>query len=212
MNAGSPLDVQGRHHLKSRAQVPERTLARVCREAGATVLQRNVAGHEHCSGSNRSPCNRSARVTNVAVLEVARAQKATKYAELLHGDRCRLVVAVSLVSLKGNFRVTKSNRNHLPTFHRKRDKIRTPRDKIKNRYSGLEKTASGQIRNVFSVFNVCYCNCFVFCRVFFQIDHVLLVARAASPWRVLSSTASWPAASTWKTDVRHGRGDRRPVV
>ena len=42
---GLPLDVQGRHRaacprsgrLKSRAQAPERTLARVCREAGATV-------------------------------------------------------------------------------------------------------------------------------------------------------------------------------
>ena len=63
-----PLDVQGRHRaacprsgrLKSRAQAPDRTLARVCCEAEChSALQRNVAGHEHCSGSNRSPCHRS---------------------------------------------------------------------------------------------------------------------------------------------------------
>ena len=173
---GSPLDVQGRHHLKSRAQV-----------------------HEHCSGSNRSPCNRSARLafhsttvsnwlrtspfgalTQPSVEHAPMPRPRTwPFCKLRVYRRPHLVVVGDGWShwSQGNFPVTKSNRNHLPTFHWKRDKARTPRDKIKNRYSGFKKkTASGQIRNVFSVVNVCYCNCFVFCRVFFWIDHVLLVA------------------------------------
>ena len=130
---GSPLDVQGRHRavcprsgrLKSRAQAPERTLARVCREAGATVrfnamlrdMNIAVAATDHraievlasglplhhgvqlavditirCAHTAESRACPNAATTNGAVLQAARAQKATKYAELLHGDRCRLVV------------------------------------------------------------------------------------------------------------------------
>ena len=130
---GLPLDVQGRHRaacprsgrLKSRAQAPERTLARVCREAGATVrfdamsrdmniavaatdfcaievlasglplhhgVQMAVDITIRCAHTAESRACPNAATMNGAVLQAARAQKATKYAELLHGDRCRLVV------------------------------------------------------------------------------------------------------------------------
>ena len=112
---GLPLDVQGRYRaacprsgrLKSRAQAPERTLARVCREAGATVLRDMniaVAATDHravevlasglirCAHTAESRACPNAGTSNGAILQAARAQKATKYAELLHGSRCRLVV------------------------------------------------------------------------------------------------------------------------
>ena len=118
---GLPLDVQGRYRaacprsgrLKSRAQAPEQTLARVCREAGATVrfnamlrdMNIAVAATDHraievlASGlplhhgvqlavDITIRCAHTAEsraTTNGAVLQAARAEKATKYAELLHG-------------------------------------------------------------------------------------------------------------------------------
>ena len=111
--------------LKSRAHAPERTLARVCREAGATVRfnamlrDMNIAmvATDHraievlasglplyhgvqlavditirCAHTAESRACPNAATTNGAVLQAARVQKATKYAEFLHGDRCRLVV------------------------------------------------------------------------------------------------------------------------
>ena len=45
--------------LTSRGQAPERTLACAAKRV-ASALQRNVAGHEHCS--NRSPRHQSGRV------------------------------------------------------------------------------------------------------------------------------------------------------
>ena len=121
---GLRLDVQGWHRaacprsgrVKSRAQALERTLARVCREAGATVrfnaMLRDMNNIEvlasglplhhgvhlavditiRCVDTAESRACPNAATTNGAVLQAARAQKATKYAELLHGDRCRLVV------------------------------------------------------------------------------------------------------------------------
>ena len=111
--------------LRTRAVAPERTLARVLREAGANVRfnfllrDMNVAVRAEdvrrievlASGlplfhgaqlavditlrsaltSNGEPRPRSARVDG-HVCERVRADKETKYAELLVGDRCRLVV------------------------------------------------------------------------------------------------------------------------
>ena len=111
--------------LRTRAAAPERTLARVLREAGATVRfncllrEMNVAVRAEderrievlASGlplfhgaqlavditlrsalaCNGEPRPGAARV-NGSVCERARADKETKYAELLEGDRCRLVV------------------------------------------------------------------------------------------------------------------------
>ena len=130
---GALLDVQGRHRaacprsgrLRSRAVGPERTLARVCREAGATVrcnvhlrdmnvavsatdmrsievLATGLPLHHGAqlavditlrtaltSASHACP---SAATIDGAVLVKARADKERKYAELVNGDRCRLVV------------------------------------------------------------------------------------------------------------------------
>ena len=60
---------RGSNHnpTSTRASAPERTLARVCREAGASVRFN-------------------------AKLMAARADKERKFFELLHGDRCKLVV------------------------------------------------------------------------------------------------------------------------
>ena len=129
---GAFLDREGRHRaacarsgrLKTRALAPERTLARVCREAGATVRYNarlrdmNLAvtaqddraievlasglplffgaqlaagyyaqGRSHSGGTAPG----AARI-NGAVCSRAREEKERKYAELLRGDRCRLVV------------------------------------------------------------------------------------------------------------------------
>ena len=130
---GDWVDSEGRHRaacphsgrLRTRAVAPERTLARVVREAGANVRfncllrDMNVAVRAEderrievlASGlplfhgaqlavditlrsaltSNGEPRPGSARVDG-HVCERARADKETKYAELLAGDRCRLVV------------------------------------------------------------------------------------------------------------------------
>ena len=45
-----------------------------------------------CAHTAQSRACPNAATTNGAVLQAASAEKATKYAELLHGDRCRLVV------------------------------------------------------------------------------------------------------------------------
>ena len=130
---GTALDTFGRHRaacphsgrLKRRAVAPERTLARICREAGATVRcnarlrDMNVAvsstddraievlasGLPYHHGAQLAvditlrsvltrcgnACNQADRVDGV-VLARARLEKERKYAELLHGDRCHLVV------------------------------------------------------------------------------------------------------------------------
>ena len=130
---GALLDVQGRHRaacprsrrLRSRAVGPERTLARVCREAGATVRcnvrlrDMNVAvsvtymrsievlatglplhhGAQlvvditlRSALTSASHACTSAATIDGAVLVKARADKERKHAELVNGDRCRLVV------------------------------------------------------------------------------------------------------------------------
>ena len=112
---GGPVDNLGRHRaacprsgrLRTRAVVPERTLARVCREAGAVVLRNvklrdmntTVLVNEGTTEPNWQwtlPCEapsmpqaRHVRV-NGAVLHRARRDKETN-AELVEGDRCRVV-------------------------------------------------------------------------------------------------------------------------
>ena len=130
---GAPLDQLGRHRgacprsgrLQSRAVPRERTLARVCREAGA-VVRSNVklrdmnvtvpvdderaievlaSGLPRLHGAQlavditlRSATSSdgwpqpTAAHTNGAPLIRARRDKETKYAELVAGNRCRLVV------------------------------------------------------------------------------------------------------------------------
>ena len=130
---GLLLDSLGRHRaacprsgrLRRRAVAPERTLARVCREAGATVRcnaklrEMNVevaATDERAievlafglplhhgaqlavditlrSALTRcgNACDQADRVHGI-VASRARRDKENKYAELLQGDRCRLVV------------------------------------------------------------------------------------------------------------------------
>ena len=130
---GAPLDSRGRHRtacsqsgrLRTRAVAPKRTLARVCREAGA-IVRTNVklrdmniavrADDERCievvaSGlplfhgaqlavditlrcalTSRGELRTAAAREDGITCQNARADKAQKYAELLVGDRCRLVV------------------------------------------------------------------------------------------------------------------------
>ena len=76
--------------LHTRASAPERTLARVCREAGASVRF-------------SSDSDRIASVVNSIVCMAARADKERKCSELLYGDRCRLVV-VALSTLSNGWR------------------------------------------------------------------------------------------------------------
>ena len=123
---GAPLDSRGRHRaacahsarLRTRAVAPERTLARICREAGATVRQNvklrdmNVAvrGARHRTlpfprrsklaiditlrsalTSNGDPRPGAAREHGNAC-NGARVDKERKYGELTEGNRCRVVV------------------------------------------------------------------------------------------------------------------------
>ena len=130
---GVSLDKRGRHRascprsgrLRTRATPTERTLARVCREGGATVrvntklrdmnvvvrvdderaIEVLAAGLPIHHGAQLAvditlrsvltaaglPCPNAARV-NGAVLQKARRDKEAKYVELLHGNRCHLVV------------------------------------------------------------------------------------------------------------------------
>ena len=130
---GAPVDHLGRHRgacphsgrLKRRAMAPERTLARVCREAGALVRfnvklrDMNVAvpadddraievlasglPMQHgaqlaiditirsATSANGLPQRNAAHVDG-AVLTRARVDKEAKYAELVGGNRCVLVV------------------------------------------------------------------------------------------------------------------------
>ena len=126
---GSRLDVFGRHRaacprsgrLRVRAAGPERTLARVCREAGATVRLRDMnacvpANDERAievlatglllhhgaqlavditlrSALTACGCARpNAAHTNGAVATAARHDKERKCHELLTSERCQLVV------------------------------------------------------------------------------------------------------------------------
>ena len=85
---GSPLDVWGRHRaacprsgrLRARAVGPERSLARVCREAGATAL------------TAQGLASPGAAHINGAALLRARRDKELEYHELVAGNRCALVV------------------------------------------------------------------------------------------------------------------------
>ena len=130
---GGAVDLYGRHRaacprsgrLRTRAVGPERTLARVCREAGATVrwqaklrdmnvivsanderaievlasglplfqgaqLAVDITIRSVLTASGAAVLNTSH--TDGVVLLQARREKERKYAELLAGDRCRLVV------------------------------------------------------------------------------------------------------------------------
>ena len=130
---GVVLDCRGRHRaacphsgrLRTRAHAPERTLARVCREAGATVrcnaklVDMNIAvpacderavevlasglplfhGAQlavditlRCVLTASGMPRPGAAAVNGIVCAGARVDKERKYAELLSGDRCRLVV------------------------------------------------------------------------------------------------------------------------
>ena len=124
---GTLLDTLGRHRaacprsgrLKKRAGPPERTMARICREAGATVRfntrlrEMNVAVSANDERSievlaSGLPLHHGAQLavaltcggnahpqvasTNGVVLTRARADKERKYAEFLESERCRLVV------------------------------------------------------------------------------------------------------------------------
>ena len=122
---GLLVDGHGRHRaagphsvrLRTRASAPERTLARVCREAGASVrfnaklVDMNMAVpaddarevevlasglplfHEaQLAVDITLTATGSCAVVDGIVCMVAKADKERKYSELLHGDRCRLVV------------------------------------------------------------------------------------------------------------------------
>ena len=110
---GTMLDSTGRHRaacnrsgrLKKRALALERTLARVCREAGATVrcnaklrdMNLTVsANDEHGHRSSGAPLLRTGRHSAArvdgAVCTRAREDKERTYSALLRGDRCRSVV------------------------------------------------------------------------------------------------------------------------
>ena len=128
---GMLLDSLGRHRaacsrsgrLRRKAVAPEKTLARMCREAGATercnakLREMNVevaatdereievqasASLSWCAARCRhhteerphrcgNACDQADRVNGI-VASRARRDKENKYAELLQGDRCRLVV------------------------------------------------------------------------------------------------------------------------
>ena len=130
---GAELDRLGRHRaacpmsgrLRTRALGPERSLARICRQAGATVrcnaklrdmdiavsaederaievLALGLPLHHvaqlavdvtlRCALKANGEAHPNAAAEDGAICSRARADKERKYAELLAGDRCRLVV------------------------------------------------------------------------------------------------------------------------
>ena len=109
---GAALDTMGRHRaacprsglLKHRAQGPVRSLARICREAGASVRFRDMHVAISASGlpfhhdaqlavDSQSGVGSLPRTPHTQMgLMAARRVKEEKYRELLVGDRCRLVV------------------------------------------------------------------------------------------------------------------------
>ena len=120
---GGQNDIFGRHRaacphsgrLKRRAVPTERTLARVCREAGATVTRNvrdmKVSARDVAAGlpihhgaqlavditlrsavTSVGAPRATAATVNGAALSQARRDKEAKYAELVASERCRLVV------------------------------------------------------------------------------------------------------------------------
>ena len=105
---GARLDICGRHRgacarsgrLRARAVGPERSLARVCREAESTVRTNTLLRDMNlcvpitlrsalwgCGGARKNASH-----TDGAVLAAARRENERKYHELLVSERCRLVV------------------------------------------------------------------------------------------------------------------------
>ena len=102
---GAGLDQRGRHRaacpqsgrLRTRAIPTERTLARVCREAGASVRCNAKLRDMNTLRSAltfRGEAQPNAANVNGAVLAGARQEKATKCCELLEGTRYRLIVGM----------------------------------------------------------------------------------------------------------------------